>query len=64
MMQRPLSAKVPTVTVAVQSLPPMYAWSVPVKRAILGACTILCIIAYVVMTAGIFSLATLVLGLL
>ena len=63
-MQRPISAKVPTVTVAVQSLPPMYTWPVPVKRAILGACIILCVIAYVVMTVGILGLTTLVLGLL
>ena len=63
-MQRPMSIKVQTVTMAVQSLPPMYAWPIPVKRAILGLCVILCIIAYVVMTAGIFSLATLILGLL
>ena len=63
-MQRPMSAKVPTVTVAVQSLPPMYAWPTPVKRAVWGASIILCIIAYVLMTAGVVGLATLVLGLI
>jgi hypothetical protein len=63
-MQRPLSAKVPTLTVAVQPLPPMYAWPISVKRVVLAACIILCIIAYVAMTAGILSLATLILGLL
>jgi len=42
----------------------MYAWPMPVKRAIIGACFILCIIAYAAMAAGIISLTTLALGLL
>ena len=63
-MQRPTFVKVPNVTVAALSLPPMYGWPTPVKRAILGVCMILCIIAYAVMAAGIVGLAMLVLGLL
>ena len=63
-MQRSMSVKVPNVTVAAQSLPPMYDWPISVKRVVLAACIILCIMAYVAMTAGILSLATLILGLL
>jgi hypothetical protein len=63
-MQRPTFVKEPIVTVAAISLPPMYDWPDPVKRIVLVACTILCVIAYVMMTAGIVGLATLVLGLL
>jgi hypothetical protein len=63
-MQRPTFAKEPIVTVAALSLPPMYAWPNQVKRTVFAACTILCVIAYVVMTAGIVGLATLVLELL
>jgi hypothetical protein len=63
-MQRPTFVKEPIVTVAALSLPPMYDWPDPVKRTVLAACTILCVIAYVVMTAGVVGLATLVLSLL
>jgi hypothetical protein len=63
-MQRPTFVKEQIVTVTALSLPPMYDWPDPVKRAVFAVCTILCVIAYVVMTAGIVGLATLVLGLL
>jgi len=63
-MQRPTFVRAPTVPVMTFSLPPMYAWPMPVKRAIIGACFILCIIAYAAMAAGIISLTTLALGLL
>ncbi len=63
-MERSTFAKAPIVAVAVLGLPPMHAWPTPVKRAVLGACIMLCIIAYAVMAAGIIGVATLILGLL
>jgi hypothetical protein len=63
-MQRPTFVRMPTVSVATLSLPPMYAWPMPVKRAIIGVCFILCLMAYATMAAGIIGLTTLVLGLL
>ena len=41
----------------------MYTWPTPVKRAILSACILCCIVAYAAMVTAILSLATLVLGL-
>ena len=63
-MERLTFVKAPIVSVTALSLPPMYVWPTPVKRIVLGASIILCIIAYAVMAAGIVGLATLVLGLL
>jgi hypothetical protein len=62
-MQRPTFARVPDVLTICSSLPPMYAWPTPVKRVILGACILCCVVAYATMAAAILSLATLVLGL-
>jgi len=63
-MDRLTFTKAPSISVAALPLPPMYVWPTPVKRIILGTCIVLCIIAYVVMAAGMIGLATLVLGLL
>jgi hypothetical protein len=63
-MQRPIFVRVPIITVAALSLPPMYDWPSPVKRVILSACIVLCIIAYTAMAAGVVGLTTLLLGLL
>ena len=63
-MQRPTFVKEPIVTVAALSLPPIYTWPTPVKRTVFAACTVLCVIAYALMTTGIIGLAWLVLGLL
>ncbi len=60
-MQRPTFIRMPMVRMAALSLPPMYAWPTPVKRAVFGLCIVLCISAYVAMAAGFISLATLVL---
>ena len=63
-MQRPIFAKMPIVSVATPTLPPMYDWPTPVKYAVMSACIMLCIVAYTVMGRGIMGLATLILGLL
>ena len=63
-MQRPTFARVPIVSVAALSLPPMYAWPTPVKWMILSACIVLCFTAYAAMAAGIIGLTTLALGLI
>ncbi len=63
-MERLTFIKVPNALVAAMSLPPMHAWPIPIKRIVLGACIMVCIIAYAVMAAGIVGLATLVLGFL
>ncbi len=63
-MQRPIFARVPIVSVATHTLPPMYDWPKPVKYAVMSACITLCIIAYALMAWGIMGLATLLLGLL
>ncbi len=62
-MQRPRSLRVPIISFTASSLPPMYTWPMSVKRAIIGTCVVLCLIAYMVMAAGIISLATLAIGL-
>ena len=61
-MQRPIFARVPIVSVATPTLPPMYDWPTPVKYAVTSACIMLCIIAYTVMGWGLIGLATLILG--
>jgi hypothetical protein len=63
-MERLTFTKIPIVSVMTMSLPPMHAWPSPIKRIVLAACIVLCIIAYAVMTVGVVGLATLVLGLL
>jgi hypothetical protein len=63
-MQRPIFARMPIVSVATPTLPPMYDWPTPVKYAVMSACIMLCTVAYTVMGRGIIGLATLVLGLL
>jgi hypothetical protein len=63
-MQRPTFVKVPIVSAAVLSLPPMYAWPALVKQALVGVCAILCIIAYVAMVMGIIGLTTIALAFL
>jgi hypothetical protein len=62
-MQRPTLREVPMVRVVAVSLPPMYAWPIPVKRAVFGLGIILCIGVYAVMGAELVSLMTLVSGL-
>jgi len=63
-MQRPTLRKMPMVRVMAVSLPPMYAWSIPVKRVILGLGVMLCIGVYAVMGTGLVSLMSLVSGLI
>ncbi|UCC87955.1 MAG: hypothetical protein JSV81_01285 [Anaerolineales bacterium] len=63
-MQRWTFARVPIVSSAALSLPPMHTWPTLAKQALLGVCVILCIIAYIVMATGIIGLATLILGIL
>jgi len=63
-MQRTTLVKMPIIRVLTPSLPPMYAWPTPIKRAVFGLCVALCIGAYVAMAAGIIGLMTLVLGLM
>jgi len=63
-MQRPTLIRVPSVSVAVSSLPPIYAWPVPVKRAVLSVCIVLCLAAYVAMALGLIGLVTVALELL
>jgi prepilin signal peptidase PulO-like enzyme (type II secretory pathway) len=63
-MQRPTFVSVPVVRVIALSLPPMYAWPTPLKRATFGLCVVFCISAYMAMAAGIISLATLALKFL
>jgi hypothetical protein len=63
-MQRPIFARMPIVSVATPTLPPMYDWPTPVKYAVMSACTMVCIVAYMVMGWGFMGLATLVLGFL
>ena len=63
-MQRPIFARMPIVSVATPTLPPMYDWPTPVKYAVMSVCITLCIVAYTMMGWGFMGLATLVLGLL
>jgi hypothetical protein len=55
-MQRPTFGEMPIVRVMAVSLPPMYAWPIPVKRAVFGLGVILCISVYAVMGVGLVSL--------
>ena len=52
------------VRVMAVSLPPMYAWPIPVKRVILGLGIMLCIGVYEVMGTGLVRLMSLVSGLI
>jgi hypothetical protein len=63
-MQHPTLRGMPIVRVMAVSLPPMYAWPIPVKRAVFGLGVILCIGVYAVMGAGLVSLMTLISGLI
>ncbi len=63
-MQCPTFVTVPMARAVALSLPPMYTWPTPVKRVIFGLCVVFCISAYMVMAAGIVSLATLALKFL
>jgi len=63
-MQRPTLREMPMFRVMAVSLPSMYAWPIPVKRAIFGLGAILCIGVYAVMGAGLVSLMTLIAGLI
>jgi hypothetical protein len=63
-MQRPTLREMSIVRVMAVSSPPMYAWPIPVKRAVFGLGVILCIGVYAVMGAGLVSLVTLVAGLI
>lgn len=63
-MQHLTFVRMPIIRVSTLSLPPMYTWPAPIKRAVFGLCVALCISAYVAMAAGIINLMTLVLGLM
>ena len=63
-MQRPTLREMPMFRVMAVSLPPMYAWPIPVKRAVFGLGAILCVGVYAVMGAGLVSLMTLISGLI
>jgi hypothetical protein len=62
-MQRPTFVRVPDVLTICASLPPMYAWPTFVKRVILSAAILGCIVAYAAIAAAILSLARLALAL-
>jgi hypothetical protein len=62
-MERPTFVRLPAVVAMPSSLPPMYTWPRPIKRAVLGLSVLFCIIAYIAMGIGVLSLATLALGL-
>jgi hypothetical protein len=61
-MQRPTLARVQALKLMAVSPPPMYTWPIHLKRAILIACGLFCIAAYVAMAAGLLALATLLIG--
>ena len=63
-MRHPLLARTPIVVALSVSLPPMYVWPAPIKRAVFAMCAILCLAAYAAMAAGFLILATAALGLL
>jgi hypothetical protein len=63
-MQRLTLREMPMVRVMAVSLPPMYAWPIPVKRAVFGLGVMLCIGVYAVMGIGLVSLMTLISGLI
>jgi hypothetical protein len=63
-MQRQTFARVPIISTAVLSLPPMHAWPTPLKRVVLGVCVVMCLVAYVAMAAGLLGLASVMLGLI
>jgi len=48
---------------AALSLPLMYTWPTPVKRAVLGLCIALCISAYTAIAIELIVVVTLALGL-
>jgi hypothetical protein len=62
-MQRPTFVRVPDVLTICTSLPPMYAWPTFVKRVVLSAAVLSCIVTYAAIGAAILNLARLALAL-
>ena len=62
-MQRSTLVRLPAVSV-VSSLPPMYTWPTPVKRAVMGLSITLCVGAYVAIAIGLVGVLSFALGLM